>query len=242
MTINKTWLSAFHAVATAGNFSRAAIERSVSQSTLSAQVNALEKAYSVQLFSRSTRRVELTSAGHRLLEITTRMAVAEDAAEELLSGKNPIEAGELRLGSDRPILAARLMTQFIRHHPAVRMAFRVGNSSELEQQVDDHSLDIAIVARPISSRRLRSKFLMDESILAAVGNRHPLARQKSISFRTLSEHTLIVRERGSRLREMIDEKFFELGKVAHSNHRGGRLADGARIRCQQPRLCAASRK
>jgi DNA-binding transcriptional LysR family regulator len=211
MAINKTWLSAFHAVATAGSFSRAAIERSVSQSTLSTQVSALEKAYDVQLFDRSTRRVELTPAGERLLQVTSRMSSAEDDAEELLSGRHPIENGEIRLGSDRPILAAKLMSRFAQHHPAIQMTFRVGNSTELEQDVDDHLLDVAIVARPISSRRLRSKFMMDDPISVVVGKRHPLAHQKSVSFRVFAEHTIIIRERGSRLREMIDERFLELG-------------------------------
>jgi DNA-binding transcriptional LysR family regulator len=209
MPINKTWLSAFHAVATAGSFSRAATDRSISQSTLSAQVSALEKAYDVQLFDRSTRRVELTLAGERLLQVTSRMSSAEGDAEELLSGRHPIENGEIRLGSDRPILAAQLMSRFAQQHPAIRMTFRVGNSTELEQAVDDHLLDAAIVARPISSRRLRSKFLMDDPISAVVGKQHPLAHQKSVSFSVVAEHTIIIRERGSRLREMIDEMFLE---------------------------------
>lgn len=211
MAINKTWLSAFHAVATAGSFSLAATERSVSQSTLSTQVSALEKAYDIQLFDRSTRRVELTPAGERLLQVTSRVSSAEGDAEELLSGKHPIDYGEIRLGSDRPILAAKLMSRFAQHHPEIQMTFRVGNSTELEQGVEDHLLDVAIVARPISSRRLRSKFLLDDPISVLVGKRHCLAHQKSVSFRVFAEHTIIIRERGSRLREMIDEKFLELG-------------------------------
>ena len=210
MTINKTWLGAFHAVATAGSFSRAAAARSISQSTLSAQVSALEKAYGVQLFDRSTRRVELTSAGERLLQATARMSAAETDAEQLLSGGHSIEKGELRLGSDRPRLAAKVMTRFAQHHPTLQLTFRVGNSTELEQAVDDRLLDVAIVARPIASRRLRSKFLMDDRISIVVGKQHPLARRKSASFRVLAAQTIIIRERGSRLREIIDEKFLEL--------------------------------
>ncbi len=72
-------------------------------------------------------------------------------------------------------------------------------------------MDVAIVARPISTGRLRSEFLMDDPISVVVGKRHPLARQKSVSFRVLSGHAIVVRERGSRLREMIDVGFLELG-------------------------------
>ena len=211
MAINKTWLGAFHAVATAGSFSRAATDRSISQSTLSAQVSALEKAYGVQLFDRSTRRVELTVAGERLLLVTARLSSAEEDAEQLLAGSHPIEKGELRLGSDRPSLAARMMTGFAHHHPTTQLTFRVGNSTELEQAVDDRILDLAIVARPIASRRLCSKFLMDDPISIVVGKQHPLARRRSVPFHVLAECTIVIRERGSRLREMIDEKFLELG-------------------------------
>jgi DNA-binding transcriptional LysR family regulator len=210
MAINKTWLGAFHAVATAGSFSRAATERSVSQSTLSAQVSSLEKAYGVQLFDRSTRRVELTPIGDRLLQVTARMISAEGDAEEILSSTHLVEKGELRLGADRPVLASELMARFAEHHPAMQMTFRVGNSTELEKGVEDHQLDMAIVAKPILSRRLRSKFLVDEPVSVIVGKQHPLARQKSISFRGLADRTIIIRERGSRLREIIDEQFLEL--------------------------------
>jgi DNA-binding transcriptional LysR family regulator len=164
----------------------------------------------VRLFDRSTRRVSLTPIGERLLLATEKMVAAEYTAEEILGGTDGLDRGEIRLGADRPGIAIELMTSFSAQQPAIRMSFRVGNSTELEKGVEDQQLDAAIIGRPVSSSRLRSKFLIDEPNFVIVSKRHAIACRKSVTFRKLSEHAMIVRERGSRLRKMIDEKLLEL--------------------------------
>ena len=52
MPINHAQLRAFHAVAGAGGFTRAAAALGVTQPTLSGQVAGLEAAYGVRLFER----------------------------------------------------------------------------------------------------------------------------------------------------------------------------------------------
>jgi DNA-binding transcriptional LysR family regulator len=49
------------------HFTRAASRLHVDQSALSRQIRGLERDLSLRLFDRSTRRVELTDAGERLL-------------------------------------------------------------------------------------------------------------------------------------------------------------------------------
>ena len=55
--MNHAELRAFHAVATAGSYTKAAGLRHVTQPTLSGQVKALEKHYGVRLFERRGRGV-----------------------------------------------------------------------------------------------------------------------------------------------------------------------------------------
>ena len=61
-------LRSFVAVATKLNFSRAAEELHLTQQSLSAQIQQLEKRLGVVLLERTTRRVELTEAGSALLD------------------------------------------------------------------------------------------------------------------------------------------------------------------------------
>lgn len=63
MPINHAHLRAFNAVAAHGSYTRAAEALHVSQSTLSSHVKELEEHYSVKLFERRGRGVELTESG-----------------------------------------------------------------------------------------------------------------------------------------------------------------------------------
>ena len=65
-------LRAFHAVATHGGFSRAAEALNLTQPAVSDQVRLLEQEFSVSLFDRKPRAVELTAIGRRLLAATRR--------------------------------------------------------------------------------------------------------------------------------------------------------------------------
>ncbi len=61
--MNLTWLEDFLALASAGNFSRAASERHMTQPAFSRRVRALEEWLGVALFDRSTHPVTLTETG-----------------------------------------------------------------------------------------------------------------------------------------------------------------------------------
>ena len=65
-----TQLRSFHAVATAGSFTRAAESLHVSQPTVTTQVGQLEDLYKVELFHRTGRRVRPTEIGERLLQLS----------------------------------------------------------------------------------------------------------------------------------------------------------------------------
>ena len=63
------WLQDFLALVRTGNFSRAAMERHVTQSAFSRRIQALEEWVGAPLFDRSAHPVELTSTGQQLLPI-----------------------------------------------------------------------------------------------------------------------------------------------------------------------------
>ena len=65
--MNFAQLGYFLAVARSKNFSRAAEDSYVSQSSLSKQIKALEEELGVELFVRSASGATLTSAGERFL-------------------------------------------------------------------------------------------------------------------------------------------------------------------------------
>lgn len=112
-----TGLRAFHAVAKAGSFTRAAAALGISQPTLSSQVRLIEEQYAASLFDRRGRGVTLTPLGQRLQDITTRLFATEDEARALLEGVRTVRSGHLRLAADSATHAMPLLAR-MRSAPA----------------------------------------------------------------------------------------------------------------------------
>jgi DNA-binding transcriptional LysR family regulator len=126
--MNIAQLRAFHAVAVAGGFTRAAARLGVTQPTLSAQVKALEESYGVELIERRGRQLALTEIGAGLLEITRRVFGLTEEAEQLLAAARGLERGHLRIGADAPYHILPAVAAFTKRYPKLRLSLTVGNS------------------------------------------------------------------------------------------------------------------
>ena len=90
-------LRSFVAVAQNGGFTRAAKMLNSTQSTISAQIRRLEDEAGRALFVRSTRSVQLTSAGEMLLGYARTILCLNEDARLRLSGARHV--GRLRVGA-----------------------------------------------------------------------------------------------------------------------------------------------
>ena len=127
-------LEYFSTIARVGGFRRAANQLSVSQTTLSQQIRALEQELHVELFERSRRQISLTFAGQVFLERSERilsdLRVARDEVLEL-SG---VEHGHLRIGTMTPNpmrWMPHLLAEFKRRHPNITLTLVERASEQL---------------------------------------------------------------------------------------------------------------
>ena len=209
--MNHAHIRAFHAVAAAGGYSRAAEMLHVSQPTLSGQVKALEARYGVRLFQRRGRGVELTDLGRRLLEVTRRMNAAEVEAEQILAGGRSLETGQLRVGADAPSHAIPLMAAFNQRHPGVRLAFSFGNSEEVRASLLARRSEIALLADLAPDPQIYAQALRRDRLIAFCSRGHPWARRRSLRLGELTGESLILREAGSTTRAVFSRGLAERG-------------------------------
>lgn len=121
-------LDSFAAIARHRNFRRAAVERGVSASTLSATLRELEAQLGVRLLNRTTRSVALTDAGAALLARLqpALVEIGEAVAEARSAQAEP--AGALRINAPEPavdLFLAPLLTAFLKAYPAVRLELTI---------------------------------------------------------------------------------------------------------------------
>jgi aminoethylphosphonate catabolism LysR family transcriptional regulator len=210
-TVLLSGLRAFHAVAVAESFTRAARARRVSQPTLSAQVRALEEVYGVRLFDRVGRAVRLTALGQSLFVITTRMVAAEDEASDLLAGTKALTRGHLRLAADSASHVMAVLARFKVAHPGLTFSLTIGNSSDVLDQVASYAADVAVTAKHTSDPRIHSLRLRTDRLVGFVPTDHPWARRRSIPIEAVAGQDVVLRERGSVTREVFEARLAEAG-------------------------------
>ena len=140
-------LNYFVAVAQEGNMTRAARKLLISQPALSRQIAELEAELGVKLFSRKSRHLALTPAGHYLLEQAqeildlTAKTKRNLTKASFISGDLTIAAGE-SLGMQRVM---NVVSAIIKEHPSVKIHLLSGDYSYAERKLDNGTVDFAVI-------------------------------------------------------------------------------------------------
>lgn len=209
-----TQLRAFRRVARAGSFTQAAKEAAVSQPTLSAQVKALESAYRLRLFERQKRGVQLTPVGRTLLQIVDRLFAAEEEAHAVMAGAESGVRGELRIAADSAHHVMPILTALKERHPLLSFSLKVDNSDSVLAHVIEGRVDVGVMARQVADPRLHAFRLKRDRLVLFVPADHSWAGRKSIKLTALDGEALVMRERGSITREVLERRLAEAGVKA----------------------------
>ena len=172
---------AFLLVAGELNFGRAARRLNLTQSALSRQIQALERALDVKLLDRTTRSVALTPAGLAFMAEAQALLRQREAAVATARRAAGRAAGALTVGfvgatsyGYLPRLVARARAGL----PDVCVAYREMDSAEQVTAIELGQVDVGLV-RPIAEiRRLSSRCVMREPLALAVPSSHPLAARR----------------------------------------------------------------
>jgi DNA-binding transcriptional LysR family regulator len=141
-------LRSFVAVAQNGGFTRAAKMLNSTQSTISAQIRRLEDEAGRPLFVRSTRSVQLTSAGEMLLGYARTILCLHEDARLRLSGAPHV--GRLRVGAAEDLADAWLpevLRCFGRQYPSVGVELEIGIGTTLFKMLETRELDLVVGGR-----------------------------------------------------------------------------------------------
>lgn len=138
-------LRTFVAVAECGGFTNAAKLLISTQSTVSAQIQRLEDEAGHSLFIRSTRSVQLTSAGETLLGYARTILRLNEDARLRLSGVR--HAGRVRIGASEDLTDGwlpKVLHRFGREYPEVEVELEIGMGPTLLEMVESEKLDLAV--------------------------------------------------------------------------------------------------
>jgi DNA-binding transcriptional LysR family regulator len=207
MYLDSERLRSFRAVARTGGFSRAAARLHKTQPAVSQSVRALEADVGEPLFHRLGRSVRLTRAGEILLEHVEQSFAALDVARDRLEARATLEAGELSIGTSDtnacyvlpPVLAA-----FRKAYPGIEVRISNRPSPATERQVEAREVDVGFVTLPVESPKLTAEWLRVREDIAIFAPEHRLAGRSRVRFAELVREPLLLLDRGSRTRNLMD--------------------------------------
>ncbi|CAN7499342.1 hydrogen peroxide-inducible genes activator [Phenylobacterium sp. LjRoot225] len=187
-----------------GSFGRAAESAHVTQPTLSAGIQELERTLGAPVVDRARSGVILTAVGEEALRrATVILNEAEELVEAAKNAGQPL-TGRFRLGvipTIAPFLLPVALPLLRERFPKLRMFLREDLTQRLIASLKAGQLDAALIALPYDMSGLNWAHVSDDELFAAVPADHFLARQESATPEELEREGLILLEDGHCLRE-----------------------------------------
>jgi LysR family hydrogen peroxide-inducible transcriptional activator len=185
-------------------FNRAAEAAHVTQPTLSAGIQELERALGAPVVDRARSGVILTAVGEEALRrATVILNEAEEMVEAAKNAGQPL-TGRLRLGvipTIAPFLLPGALARLREDYPKLRLYLREDLTQRLIAALKAGQLDAALIALPYDMAGLDWAHVADDELLAAMPADSPLAGAKSASPEALEMEGLILLEDGHCLRD-----------------------------------------
>ncbi len=214
-------LTVFRAVAAQRSFRRAAEQLYLTQPAVTQQIKAIEELVGLPLFDRSGREVALTAAGTLLLRYAERSGALLEEASVALSALKGHLSGTLRVAASTTIaqyILPPLFGAFLRLHPAVHVELESANTEIVADAVTSGRAGFGLVEGPPHAGQLRAEvWLPDELVLVAPPG-HEWAAEGTITLKELAAAPMLMRERGSGTREVIETTLEKAGLPARELH------------------------
>ncbi|RSS76916.1 LysR family transcriptional regulator [Streptomyces sp. WAC06614] len=206
------------AVARLGSLGAAARELGITQPAASSRIRAMETLLGVALVDRSPRGSKLTDEGALVTDWALRIveaAEAFDAGAQALRGRRD---SRLRVAASMTIAEYLLPGWLIAlrgQWPATAVSLQAGNSALVAARVLGHEADLGFVEGVTVPEGLASAVIAQDRLVVAVAPGHPWARRRSpVPAAELAATPLVLRERGSGTRQVLDTALAAHGGLA----------------------------
>ena len=193
------YLKSFVVAAKLLNFSEAAREMCVTQSTFSQTIKQLEEELGTVLFYRTSHKVSLTKAGEELLPFAV---TAIDSADNCLRRMNDMQAlkcGTLNIGVTHSfnMVMHETLKDFMKLYPDIFLNIVYKPMTELVNRLMNHELDFVLSFRPQGNYPLIESHLLFDDVLSVIVRRDsPLAAYDKISLSVLTDYPAVLPAKG----------------------------------------------
>lgn len=182
-------------VASTKSLSKAKDALYLSQSALSHQLKEIEGQLGTQLFHRVNKQLILTTAGKMVLESAER--VLSDLEKTELSIKQYVsgQTGTIRLATQCYTCyhwLPQLLKDFKREFPNVEIEILHNNGSDVEDQIMNGEIDVAVIYESSNYSNLNYIELFQDEMFALVPADHPWTKKKFVQATDFENQQIII--------------------------------------------------
>ncbi|MFT8390626.1 MAG: LysR family transcriptional regulator [Sporolactobacillus sp.] len=203
-------LTTFKIAAECLNFTQTARRLNFAQSSITAQIQALEREIGCPLFERIGKRLRLTNSGHVFKGYADQVLRLTQETESAIAGALPFPT--LTIGATETQCTYRLplvLSHYEKKYPKAGLLIKPTNyADEIKEQLIDGIIDLGLImgTKP-DVRSITVKSLIDEDVWLLVSSSHPLSHTALVSSEELREETLLLTAKGCAYRTLLERAF-----------------------------------
>lgn len=226
------YLCEFAVIAKLGNFSLAAEELFISQSSLSKHIIALEKELNIQLFDRTSRKVTLSEAGAKILPYANQISeikkgIISTTAEQINRGKRVINIASI------PVMAPYDITGAIAHFqkdcPEINLSISEYEHHDILRLLESGECELAFTRKSQEeSSILGYTTFYKDYLVAVLPCSHRLSSEKTLRLLQLENEEFLFLDKETALYDLcfdLCSGFGFIPKVKYTGHRPENIID-----------------
>ena len=216
MSVSYRNMQAFVCVAESATFAEAAEKLFLTQPALSSAIKKMEEQLGGQLFSRTTRRVQLTPEGESLLPQAKRLLHDWDDAIDGVQHLFAMSQGRLVVAAMPSFAESKLPPILMRFHqdyPNIRLRILDVIMEETIDAVRSGRADLGFCFEPEVMDNLEFVPLFTDNFVAVMQADHPLGTHKRIRWEDLVSKPFIALNKGSSVRQWTEETASQFGSL-----------------------------
>ncbi len=206
-------LEAFIQVAAARSFSRAAEALGLTQPSVTARIQSLERDLQETLFDRNGHGVRLTDVGASFLPHAQRVLEALQDGRDAVQSLRALEAGTLRLGAAPTVstyVLPELLKEFRSRYPRLEVSVRTEYSDQIARMVLADEVQVGLERTIAHSDVVIVPLYRDEVVLVTVPS-HPFAARGAVPVGEIAGEPLLMFNRGSSYAALVHGALREAG-------------------------------
>lgn len=208
-------IEAFLQVAQHRSFSRAAEVLQLTQPSITARIQALEREVGDELFERGGRGVRLTDAGTAFRPYVERILQTLQEGRDAVEEVRNVQLGSLRLGSALTIstyVLPGILHRFCEAFPGVDVFIRTGRSEQVLSMLLADEVHVGLV-RSLANAEVETIDLYDDEIVLVAPPDHRFAASGTARVADAAGEPIVLFDRGSSYYGLINNFFRQAGVI-----------------------------